>query len=300
MKNNRLSAYPAYIIAMVIFGTIGIFRKFIPISSELLVCARGLVGGCFLLVMMLCQKERLSLGGNRKTFALVVITGLALGGNWILLFESYRYTSVSVATLCYYMQPTILILLSPWLFGEKLTLKKLICAVISVLGMICVSGVVDASEQMGANDIKGICLGLGAAVLYAIVVILNKKVTVPNVKSKTMVELFSFAIILLPYLLLTQDITSVKLDPLAAILIVVVGVLHTGVAYTLYLGSMNHLSSQTVAILSYIDPVLAVVFSFALLGERMTVVQLLGGVLIIGAAVACEIKMRKKHGEEGV
>ncbi len=291
MKTSPRTSYILYILAMTIYGTIGIFRKYIPLSSGLLVFARGLIGGLFLLGFVKCRGGSFRLGVGKKAFWLLVLTGFALGFNWILLFEAYRFTSVSVATLCYYMQPTILILLSPALFKEKLTVKKGICALIAVGGMVCVSGVIDASHTLGTADITGICLGLGAAVLYAFIIILNKKTPTPNVYGKTMVELFSSTVILVPYLLLTEDFTTISLDPVAIIMVLVVGILHTGVAYAMYFGSIQRLPSQTVAVLSYIDPIVALLLSFAVLGESMSPLQLVGAVLIIGSAAVSEVNI---------
>ena len=290
MKRSPHTSYTLFILAMAIYGSIGIFRKFIPLSSGLLVLARGLIGGLFLLGFVKFRGGSLKLGGGKKTWWLLMLTGFALGINWILLFEAYRFTSVSVATLCYYMQPTILILLSPLLFREKLTVRKGICALASVLGMVCVSGVLDTSHALGADDITGICLGLGAAVFYALVIVLNKKTPVENVYSKTMVELFSSTVILIPYLLLTEDFSAISLDLTAIVMVLIVGILHTGVAYAMYFGSLQGLPSQTVAVLSYIDPILALVLSFALLHESMSLVQLIGAVAIIASAVVSEIK----------
>ena len=294
MKTSSRTSYLLYILAMTIYGSIGIFRKYIPLSSGLLVFARGLVGGLFLLGFVKCRGGSLKLGASKKTWVLLLLTGLALGANWILLFEAFRFTSVSVATLCYYMQPTILILLSPVLFKEKITVKKGICALVAVLGMVCVSGVIDAPDTMGSSDLLGIGLGLGAAVFYAVVIILNKKTPLENVYGKTIVELLSSAVILIPYLLLTENFSAISLDPVAIVMVLVVGILHTGVAYAMYFGSIQSLPSQTVAVLSYIDPILALFLSFAILGESMSLLQLGGAILIIGSALLCEVSMGKK------
>ena len=294
MKNQQRSSYILYILAMTIYSTIGIFRKYIPLSSGLLVFARGLIGGIFLLVWVKCRKGSLKLDTDKRSFWRLILTGFALGLNWILLFEAYRYTSVSIATLCYYMQPTILILLSPLLFKEKITLKKGFCALAAVLGMVCVSGVVDTSHAMDQNQWIGIGLGLSAAVFYALVIILNKKTPVQNIYSKTMTELFSSTIILVPYLLLTENFASISLDASSIIMILVVGILHTGVAYAMYFGSIQSLPSQTVAVLSYIDPIMALFLSFVVLKEALTPLQWVGAVVIIGSAILSEITLPKK------
>lgn len=295
MKSDNRGSYVIFILSMLIYGTIGIFRKFIPLSSGLLVFARGLIGGVFLLALMLIKGRGVLKFGIEKRKALVLmLTGFAIGINWILLFEAYRFTSVSVATLCYYMQPTLLILCSPFVFGERITPQKGVCAAASVIGMVFISGVIGADHPLGKNDAVGIALGLGAALFYTMVIILNKKTPVDNVYGKTTVELFSAAFILLPYLLLTDGFSGVSLDATSVVMILVVGILHTGMAYAMYFGSMGKLSSQTVAVLSYIDPILALILSFAVLGETMSPIQVIGAVMIIGAAILSEITLPQR------
>lgn len=292
-QRNSRSAYMIYVSAMLIYSTIGIFRRCIPLSSGALAFARGLIGGVFLMLWVRLRGGSLKLGISKKRLILLCITGIALGGNWMLLFEAYNYTTVAVATLCYYMQPTILILLSPLLFKERLTLKKGLCAAVSVVGMVLVSGVTGGGSVGGA-DLKGMLLGLGAAALYATVIILNKKNPVENAYGKTMVQLFTSAVVLIPYLLWTEKPGSISLDATAVIMLLIVGVVHTGVAYAMYFGSVQKLPSQTVAILSYIDPVVAMLLATLILQEPMSVTEIIGAVMILGAAVLSELSPRKK------
>lgn len=274
--------------SMLIFGSIGIFRRYIPLSSGMLACTRGLLGGIFLLAVAAVKGKSFKFKSSRRQFITLCITGAAIGVNWMLLFESYNYTSIAVSTLCYYMQPAMVILLSPIFFKEKLTVKKLVCVFISVLGIALVSGITDVSS-IGLSDMKGMLFGLGAAVCYSAVVILNKKNNVEDMYGKTIVQLLSAAIVLFPYIFLTEKIDGTSLDATSVILIIIMGILHTGVGYALYFGSMNSLKSQTVAIMSYIDPVFAIILSAAVLKERMTVFSVLGAVMVIGAAIVSEI-----------
>lgn len=290
-KNDRRSMI-MMITSMLIFGTIGIFRRSIPVSSGFLAFSRGILGTLFLLVFLWLRGRpfRLSLGPRRSLW--LAFTGAAMGVNWILLFEAYNYTSVSVATLCYYMQPTIVILLSPLLFREKLSPRKILCAVAAVIGMVLVSGVIGGAPAQG-NDLKGIVFGLGAAVLYATVVIMNKKFGQADAYEKTVIQLFSAALIMVPYLLLTRDRSFELITGTAAVLLFIVGLVHTGIAYVLYFGCMDGIKAQTIAVFSYIDPVSALIFSAIILNERLTPAALIGSVLIIGAALLSELKFEE-------
>ncbi|MCQ2592919.1 MAG: DMT family transporter [Treponema sp.] len=294
MKNTKTQSYIMFISSMLIYGTIGIFRRYIPVSSALLAFIRGLMGATILFCFVKLQGKKIRHGIGKKNLLLLALSGAAMGFNWIFLFEAYNYTTVATATLCYYMEPTIVVFLAPLIFKEKLTTKKIICALISLLGMIFVSGILN-SHKLQPQELKGIAFGLGAAVLYSTVVVLNKLVQVEDAYEKTIIQLLSSALVLIPYLLLTQNFSSIKLSLVSIIMIVIVGVFHTGIAYALYFGSLKELSSQSIAVLSYIDPVSALILSAIILHENLTLYGIIGAVLIIGAALCSELKLKKNQ-----
>ena len=295
-KNNDPRSLVMFVLSMLIFGTIGVFRRYLPVSSAFLAFSRGMLGSLFLLLFMkLTGKGR----GEKLSFRQklwLALSGAAMGINWILLFEAYNYTTVAVATLCYYMQPTIVMLLSPLIFREKLTAKKVLCALIAVGGMILVSGVTGA-QSAGKEGMRGILLGLGAALFYSIVIIMNKKAPGLEPYRKTTVQLFSAGVVMIPYLLLTGGKGEGPFTPATVLLLAVVGLVHTGVAYVLYFGSMDELRTQSIAIFSYIDPVSALIFSAVFLREPLTPMNLIGALMIIGSAIASE--WRSTEGKDG-
>ena len=279
-------------LSMVIFGTIGIFRRDIPLPSSLVAMTRGLTGMLFLLLVMVLRKCGMNRTAVRRKLGLLCLSGAAIGVNWILLFEAYNYTSVATATLCYYLAPMFVILASPLVVGERLTAKKMICVLAALLGMVFVSGVLESGG--GSSDLKGVLLGLGAAVLYASVVLMNKQLGDVPAYDRTIVQLGSSAAVLLPYVLLTEDIGALTFTPGTIGLLLVVGIVHTGIAYALYFGSLMQLKAQTAAILSYIDPVVAVLLSALVLREHMSLLSGLGAILVLGAAVVSELPSRRK------
>lgn len=279
-------------LSMVIFGTIGVFRRYIPLPSSLVAMTRGLTGMLFLLLVMVLRKCGMNRTAVRRKLGLLCLSGAAIGVNWILLFEAYNYTSVATATLCYYLAPMFVILASPLVVGERLTAKKLICVLTALLGMVFVSGVLESGG--GSSDLKGVLLGLGAAVLYASVVLMNKQLGDVPAYDRTIVQLGSSAAVLLPYVLLTEELGALTFTPGTIGLLLVVGIVHTGIAYALYFGSLMQLKAQTAAILSYIDPVVAVLLSALVLREHMSLLSGLGAVLVLGAAVVSELPSRRK------
>ena len=290
---KQTNAKASLILAMTIFGTIGIFRKYIPLPSGIVACARGVLGVAFLLVFTKFKKIPMDKGEIKNHLKVLLLSGGFIGLNWVLLFESYRYTSVAVATLCYYMAPIFVMLVSPFLLKEKLTVKKVICVIVALTGMVFVSGVLDGGIS-DISELKGILFGLGAAALYASVVMMNQKLRDVPTYDKTIMQLGAAAVVLIPYILLAEDLSAVTLTPLIVIMLVVVGVLHTGIAYALYFGSMNGLKAQTVALFSYIDPIVAIILSALFLKEPMTVYSIIGAVLVLGATMMSELPEKRK------
>ena len=287
-ENDRRSTW-MFILSMLIFGTIGIFRRYIPLPSAFLAFSRGILGGLFLMAFLKLKRRKPEERLPVRTALWLAVSGAVMGVNWILLFEAYNYTTVAVATLCYYMQPTIVVLLSPVLFKERLTLRKGACAAVAVIGMVLVSGVIGGGPQ--ADDPRGVLFGLGAAVCYAAVVIMNKKITGVEAFQKTKVQLMSAGIVMIPYLLLTGGFSVDGVSALTVILLLAVGIVHTGVAYVLYFGSLEGLKAQSAAIFSYIDPVAALFFSALFLREPLSIPGIAGAVMIIGSAVVSEIRI---------
>ncbi|MGI5936823.1 MAG: DMT family transporter [Oscillospiraceae bacterium] len=287
-KENKKS-YIMLVSSLMIVGTIGIFRRYIPLSSALIAFFRGMIGSATLFIFTKLRKSENWQGIETKKLVGLIINGTFIGINWILLFEAYNYTTIAKATLCYYMQPTIVLLLSPLVLKEKLTARKIACALVALIGMILVSGVVgEKAKQPG--DLKGILFGLGAACFYALVIILNKKITGVDTYQKTIIQLASAAVVLIPYLVITGDFKDIAFNSRLVILLLIVGIIHTGVAYALYFGSMSGLKAQTISTLSYIDPVVAMIMSALVLGETMTIWGIIGAVLIIGSAIVSELE----------
>lgn len=274
------------IIAMVIFGTIGLVRRWLPCSSSVIALARALIGVMFLLGIKKLKGEEVSWSSFQKQPVLFLLSGGMLGFNWILLFEAYQYTSVSVATMCYYMAPVIVVIVSPILFQESITVKKICCGVVAVVGMVFVSGVLE-TEISGS---KGILYGLAAAVLYAGIVICNKKMKEVTAMDRTIFQLGISAIIMMVYVIFTENLRWIcLLDEKSVVLLVVAGVVHTGIAYALYFGSIEKYPAQTVAIMSYLDPAVAVVVSATILQESLSILGWIGVILIFSATIIKEL-----------
>lgn len=291
-NNAAKTAKIKLITAMVTFGTIGIFVKYIPLPSSIIALGRGFVATLFLLLVMKLTKNPISKEAVKRNKWLLLISGGLIGFNWILLFEAYNYTTVAVATLCYYLSPIFVIIASPFVLGEKLTAKKGLCVAAALLGMVLVSGVIQSGSAADFS-LTGVAFGVGAGALYATIVLMNKKLKDISSYDTTVMQLAAATIVLLPYCLLTVPVSSLSAGPAAIGLLLFVGIVHTGIAYVLYFGSMKDLKAQTVAIFSYIDPILAVLLSAFLLKESMDMLSVIGAVLILGSTFISEMIDKK-------
>ena len=276
--------------SMAIFGTVGIFVRYIPMASAAIAFCRGVLGCLFLLILMAATGKKPNLPDIMRNGWILGISGAAIGINWILLFEAYRYTTVAIATICYYLAPAFVTLGSP-LVGEKLNAKKLCCIGIALVGMVFVSGVLQGSQR---GSLIGVVLGLGAAVFYASVILMNKKLSPIGAYEKTLCQLGAASLVVAPYLLLSGGIYFGDMTPISWVMLGIVGIVHTGIAYALYFGGIRDVNAQTAAILSYLDPVLSILLSALILRERLDVFSLIGAVPILGSALYSELPERKK------
>lgn len=280
------------IVAMATFGTLGLFVRNISVSSGELALYRAILAAVLIGGFLLLTRQKIPFRQIRKSLPLLLISGCAMGFNWILLFEAYKYTTVSVATLSYYFAPVLVTLACPILFREKMGAKQWICFGMSTLGIVLITGLGDL--HAGNNHFIGILFGLGAACLYATVVLLNKFIKDVEGIHRTFLQFLAAIVVLIPYVGLTSGVTLQTLDTTGWVCLLVVGLAHTGVTYCLYFSSLRELPGQKAAILSYIDPLVAVLISVTVLGEHMSIPQILGGLLILGFTLWNEISPKQK------
>ncbi len=287
-----LSARTMLIVSMTIFGTIGLFVRNIPLPSSEIALYRAVLAAILIGAFLLVTKQKIPFAKIKKEIPLLVLSGVAMGFNWILLFEAYKYTTVSVATLSYYFAPVIVTVACPILFKEKMGVKQIICFVMSTLGIVLITGIGDLSQ--GSSHIKGILFGLGAATLYATVILLNKFTKTVDGIHRTFMQFLSAIAVLVPYVLLTDGVNIGTLNSRGWVFLLVIGLVHTGITYCLYFSSLKEMSGQKVAILSYIDPLVAVLISVVVLKEPLTPLQAVGGLMILGFTLWNEISPKKE------
>lgn len=278
------------IVSMAVFGTLGIFVRNIPVSSGELALYRAVLAASLIGCYLLLTKQKIPFDKIKKDVPFLLASGVAMGINWILLFQAYKYTTVSLATLSYYFAPVIVTLVCPILFKEKLSGRQIICFVMSTLGLVLITGIGDMG---GSRNFIGILFGLGAAVFYATVILINKFIKNVEGIHRTFLQFLAAIVTIFPYVMLTSGITVGSMNGSGWANLLIVGLVHTGITYCMYFSSLKELPGQKAAILSYIDPLVAVIVSVTVLGESMTIMQLVGGILILGFTLWNELSPRE-------
>ena len=273
------------VFSMAAFGTIAVFVRNIGLPSGEVALYRAVNAALAQFLWQLCTRQTVRWQDVKKELPLLFVSGAAMSVNWILLFEAYKYTTVAMATLSYYFAPVIVTVASTVLFREGLTAKQISCFVMSTLGLVMVIGV---SGGGGSHDLLGILLGLGAAVFYAAVVLINKGIRRVSGLNRTFMQFLAAILVMTPYISMTGGSHLAGLDMTGAVNLMVVGVFHTGICYCMYFSSLRYLKGQEASILSYIDPVVAVILSVAVLHEPVSPLQAAGGFMILGFTVLNE------------
>ena len=285
MEKNLAMERTKYIIAVILYGTIGMFLRYVSLPSELVAMCRGSIGSVFILLYLKRRHQCLDWEAIRANRFWLIISGISLGMNWIFLFSAYTHTTVAVASLCNYMAPIIVVIIAPMVLHEPLNLRKIPCVVAAFVGIVLVSGV--WSGELG--QISGVFMGLGAAFFFVIIVICNRKIQGISAYVKAVVQLAISALTILPYVIIHNWGKPMQADLRSILIILMLAILHTGVAYCLYFSGMATLPVQTLAVLGYLEPVVSVLCSAFFLHESMGIAGWVGAVLILGAAVISEI-----------
>ena len=273
-----------YTLAVILYGTIGMFLRYVHIPSEIVAMCRGIIGSIFIFLFLKTRGKNMDWQAVRANLKWLVIAGISLGLNWIFLFAAYIKTTVAIASLCNYMAPVIVILIAPLVLQEKLDKRKMPCVLAALIGIVLVSGFWNGS----IGSMVGVVMGLLAAACFVVIVICNRKLQAIPALDRSVIQLAVSALTILPYALIKNWGTAITLDTTSVLIILLLGLVHTGAAYCLYFSGMATLPVQTVAILGYLEPVVSVLCSVFFLHEVMGIAGWIGAVLIIGAAVVSE------------
>lgn len=275
-----------FILSMIIFGTIGLVVRYIDLSSSETALLSSSIGCLFLMFVFFVMKKSIPWKLVKANASVLFLSGIALGGNWIFLYRSYDYTTVTNATLAYYFAPVLVMILSPIILNEQLSIKKIVCIGVAIVGMLLIVG--NGISAFGKGDLLGIFFGLVAASFYAALMLLNKFIQNMAKLEITIIQLGITALLLLPYVLFTERFGILEVSRSSIPFIILLGIVNTGIGFWLFFSGMQKLKGQSIAMLSYVDPFVAILISAVILQEQMTFVQMLGGILLLGSTFVSE------------
>ena len=296
VKKERLKL----ILISATFGTVGLFTHFIPLSSAAIVFYRALLGGLFIIVMIKLSGKDIDIKSMRDNLIVLIFTGVFMALNWVLQFEAFKVSSVAIGTVCYNMMPIFLLIIASFMFNEKITLKSGLCILIATIGVILVSNVVNVGFK--SNEVLGCVYGIFGAIFYALIVTFNRKLSQIETHDKVIFQFMFSAFVMCFYVILIErkslifdNNLSNNSKVIGTICMLVLSFFHTGFCYVHYFNAVSRLKAETVAILTYIDPVVALFLSYFVLKENMTALQLLGAILILGSTLFNELSKTSKE-----
>lgn len=276
-----------FILSMIIFGTIGLVVRYIDLSSSERALLSSFIGCLFLTLIFFIMKKKFSWNLVKSNALFLFLSGIALGGNWIFLYRSYDHTTVANATLGYYFAPVLVMILSPFVLREQLSIKKIGCIITAIIGILLIAG--EGVSASKSEDILGLSYGLIAAAFYATLMLLNKFIQELGKLELTIIQLGTTALLLTPYVFFTEGFGVFEAPSSSIPFILILGVINTGIGFWLFFLGMEKLKGQSVAMLSYVDPFVAILISAIILQEQMTFIQILGGALLLGSTFVSEI-----------
>ncbi len=286
-----MSGKLSFILSMIIFGAVGVFARYIQLPSSEIALWMSLIGSCFLLVIFFYKKERFTKISILQNIWPLVLSSLALCGNWIFLFQAYKETTIANAALSYYFAPVLVICLSPIILKEKISVRKIFYVGVALVGLFFIV----QSQTTGTSEhYSGIVYGLIAACFYTIVTFTNKYIRGLKEPENTIIQLALAALFLALYLFGTSGFQVMQIDIKSISLLIALGIVHAGIGFYLFFFGMRHLKGQSIAILSYIDPLTSLVISTMIIGEKMTILQIIGAILLLGATFLSEINKTKR------
>lgn len=280
-----------FIVSMVIFGTIGLVVRNIDLTSSERALLSSFIGCLFLTILFFIMKKKFSWHLIKSNASILIFSSIALGGNWVFLYQSYDHTSIANATLGYYFAPVFVMLLSPFVLKEPLSIRKMACVTVAVIGLVFIVG--DGLSASKTDDLLGLFYGLIAAAFYAALLLLNKFIKAIEKLELTIFQLGITALLLMPYVFLTCGFGIFHVTSSSIPFILILGIFNTGIGFWLFFSGMENLKGQRIAMLSYVDPFIAILISALILQEHMTMLQMLGGALLLASTFVSEIKSRK-------
>lgn len=274
-----------FVIALLMFGSNGILAHYISLDSFQIVLFRTFFGCITLLLLMKLCKHPFTFLQHKRSFIFLILSGVSIGISWLFLYEAYQQIGVNIASLIFYCGPVLVMAASPLLFKEKLTRQKMICFMVVFAGII----LINSRALQDQHTKSGLITSALSAFMFACMIAFNKK-TSPITGMENAAFQMTFAFLTVLIVVAFKQGLSFYIPQGDFLPILALGVLNTGFGSYLYFSAISTINVQTVALVGYVEPLSAVIFSFLILKEQLLPLQILGALLITLGAILSEIK----------
>lgn len=283
-SGQRRLALVQIVVAMCGWGTIGVFvlqAHAAPITIVFLRCAFGAVT---LAAVGIPFRYLTTRGLTRRTLPVIVGSGLSFVGSWVFLFAAFQLTSLTVATVVYHMQPFFVLLIGAVVLRERIGRAKVLWILAAFGGLVLATNVIPKlmDGRLDGRYLLGVGCALVTAVLYGTGVMTARSVRGVHPSMVSLLQCLVGVVVLLPL----AHLASVHWGSGGWLWILVMGVVHTGLLYTLLYSALPRLSTPTVAVLAFLNPLVAICCDYVVYGHRPGPLQLVGVLAIVLASVA--------------
>lgn len=269
-------------IAVLLFGLAGLFAKWVAQPAIIIVLGRVVFASIFLAAVLLWRKENIRLR-QRRDYLYLALMGVVLAVHWVTFFQAIQVSTVAIGLLTFSTFPVFVTFMEPYFFREKIRRVDIVVALVAFTGV----ALVIPSFELGNNMTQGAIWGVISGFTFAILSILNRKYVV-NYSSRVIAfyQDATAVLILLPFLFILQPSFTAQ----DILLLVLLGVVFTGIAHTLFIGGLSHVKAQTASIIASLEPVYGIITAVIFLGEIPTLRVIAGGVIILGATFYVSVK----------
>ena len=262
--------------AVVLFGLAGLFAKWIELPSIWISAGRVCFSSIALVVFMLIRKE--SFRVSKRDQILLLTAGAVLAFHWWSFLESIKRSTVAIGTITFAAFPLFVTILEPLVLKVRLTLMNILTAIMILIGVF----ITVPFSSVEGNIIAGAIIGLCSSAAYAVLTLMNKRLSAQNSATKvSFYEQATAAVILLPIALMQKTV----IRPMDMGLLVVFGIRTTALAHTLFVSGLKDIPAHLAGVFSSLETVYSIIFAFLILGEVPSLREVIGAFIIIAATM---------------
>jgi len=268
-------------LSVLLFGGTALFSKLIGLPALDITVYRTGVAAIVLFVLLTLQKKQITLA-SVKDYGIAILLGVVVGIHWVTYFSGMQMAGITIGIIAFFTYPVITVFLEPLLNRSKINrkpeVKDVAIAFIVLIGIFLLIPEISLGNQVTL----GIATGVVSAFFFALRNILHKNYFSHYSGPHTMLYQTLVACLMLAIFV---DVPPMAVTNYDWALILLVGVVFTAMPHALFASSLRHLSATTAGLISCLQPLYGSVLAFLLLNERVNMLTIIGGLLVISAAL---------------